>query len=174
MRSTVAPVYTGQMVWRSLAPIQPPGVSRVQFLLGEGCFFGLVPVGGGYTYGFGNVSEPRFHDLLAGRLARQRQRFAAIGGPVQEYLAALSCDEQVHVSPIEWLERVVWQSGGVVLIGDAAHASIPMMGQGGCLAMEDAWVLAEVLRSAESIEQALEIYTSRLGPAAKPGGDQEP
>jgi 2-polyprenyl-6-methoxyphenol hydroxylase-like FAD-dependent oxidoreductase len=49
----------------------------------------------------------------------------------------------------------------VVLIGDAAHASSPMMGQGGCLAMEDAYVLAEVLRSAASVERALESYVSR-------------
>jgi 2-polyprenyl-6-methoxyphenol hydroxylase-like FAD-dependent oxidoreductase len=33
----------------------------------------------------------------------------------------------------------------VVLIGDAAHASSPLMGQGGCMAMEDAGVLAENL-----------------------------
>src|SRR5437867_7417011 len=49
----------------------------------------------------------------------------------------------------------------VVLIGDAAHASSPMMGQGGCLAMEDAYVLAEILRSAASLESALETYVSR-------------
>jgi 2-polyprenyl-6-methoxyphenol hydroxylase-like FAD-dependent oxidoreductase len=103
-----------------------------------------VPVGDGYTYGFGNVTGARFHGSFAGRLIRLRQRFAAFEGPVQEFLAALICDEQIHVSPIEWLEREVWQSGRVVLIGDTAHASLPMMGQGGCLAMEDAWVLAEV------------------------------
>jgi len=159
--SRVQPVYTGQMVWRSLAPVRPPGLSRVQFLLGEGCFFGLVPVGDGYTYGFGNVTGPRFHGSIAGRLVRLRQHFAAFEGPVQEFLAALICDERIYASPIEWLEREVWQSGRVVLIGDAAHASLPMMGQGGCLAMEDAWVLAGVLRGAESVEQALDTYVMR-------------
>jgi 2-polyprenyl-6-methoxyphenol hydroxylase-like FAD-dependent oxidoreductase len=162
--STAPPVSAGQMVWRSLAPIRTPGLGRVQFLLGEGCFFGLVPVGDRYTYGFGNVTGPRFHDAQIGRLARLRQRFAAFGGPVQQYLAALSCDEQLHVSPIEWLESEWWQGGRVVLIGDAAHASIPMMGQGGSLAMEDAWVLAEVLRCAASVEQALSGYVLRRRP----------
>jgi 2-polyprenyl-6-methoxyphenol hydroxylase-like FAD-dependent oxidoreductase len=46
------------------------------------------------------------------------------------------------------VEQAAWYTGRVVPIGDAAHASSPMMGQGGCLAMEDAYVLAEVLRSA--------------------------
>ena len=36
-----------------------------------------------------------------------------------------------------------------------------MMGQGGCLAMEDAYVLAEVLRSAASVERALALYVTR-------------
>jgi 2-polyprenyl-6-methoxyphenol hydroxylase-like FAD-dependent oxidoreductase len=162
--SAAAPVYAGQVVWRSLAPIRPSGLSRVQFLLGEGCFFGLCPVGEGQTYGFGNVTMPRFHDALRGRLARLRERFSAFGEVVQEYLAALTTDEQVHCSPIAWAEQALWQRGRVVLIGDAAHASSPMMGQGGCLALEDAWVLAVVLREAESVEQALETFVNRRRP----------
>jgi FAD-dependent urate hydroxylase len=39
-----------------------------------------------------------------------------------------------------------------------------MMGQGGCLAMEDAYVLAEILRSAASVESALDTYVSRRKP----------
>jgi 2-polyprenyl-6-methoxyphenol hydroxylase-like FAD-dependent oxidoreductase len=159
--SAAPPVDAGQMAWRSLAPIQPRGLTKLQFLLGDGCFFGLCPVGNGRTYGFGNVSEPRFHDAVEGRLARLRERFAAFGGPVQEYLAALKADEQIHCSPIEWVEHDQWHAGRVVLIGDAAHASSPMMGQGGCLAMEDAYVLAEILGSAASVESALETFVSR-------------
>jgi 2-polyprenyl-6-methoxyphenol hydroxylase-like FAD-dependent oxidoreductase len=162
--SAAAPVYAGQMVWRSLAPICLPGMTRLQFLGGEGCFFGLCPVGDGQTYGFGNVTMPRFHDALLGRLSRLRERFAAFGEVVQAYLAALTSDEQMHCSPIEWVEHTAWQRGRVVLIGDAAHASSPMMGQGGCLAMEDAWVLAESLREAESIEGALETFVNRRRP----------
>ncbi len=162
--SVAPPLYAGQMVWRSLAPIRPRGLTRLQFLLGDGCFFGLCPVCNGQTYGFGNVTEPRFHDAVQGRLARLRKRFAAFGEVVQEYLAALESDEQIHCSAVEWVEQDEWQTGRVVLIGDAAHASLPIMGQGGCLAMEDAWVLAEVLRAAESVEQALDIYASRRRP----------
>src|ERR1051326_7663030 len=152
------------MVWRGLAPIRSKGVTRLEFFGGEGCFFGLCPVGDRQTYGFGNVTMPRFHDALPGRLSRLRERFAAFGGAVKQYLAALSSDEQLHCSPIEWVEQVVWGRGRVVLIGDAAHASSPMMGQGGSLAMEDAWVLAEGLREAESVEEALETFVNRRRP----------
>jgi 2-polyprenyl-6-methoxyphenol hydroxylase-like FAD-dependent oxidoreductase len=155
------PVSAGQTVWRSLAPTRPRGLTKLQFLLGDGCFFGLCPVGNGQTYGFGNVSEPRSHDPVPGRLARLRKRFAGFGAIVQEFLAAITTDEQIHCSTIEWVEQTTWYSGRVVLIGDAAHASSPMMGQGGCLAMEDAYVLAEELHTAASVEQALECYVSR-------------
>jgi len=159
--SAAPPVSAGQVAWRSLVPIRPRGLTKLQFLLGDGCFFGLCPVGNGHTYGFGNVTEPRFHDAVEGRLERLRERFAAFGGRVQEYLAALETDEQIHCSAIEWVEQDQWYTGRVVLIGDAAHASSPMMGQGGCLAMEDAYVLAEILRSAASVESALDTYVSR-------------
>ncbi len=162
--SEAPPVYAGQIAWRSVAPIRPRGLTKLQFLLGEGCFFGLCPVGNGQTYGFGNVTELHFHDAVQGRLERLRERFAAFGGIIQEYLAALESDEQIHCSAIEWVEQDEWHTGRVVLIGDAAHASSPMMGQGGCLAMEDAYVLAEVLRSAASVETALNTYVSRRSP----------
>src|SRR5262245_38592291 len=45
--SVALPVYAGQMTWRSVAPIRPRGLTKLQFLLGEGCFFGLCPVGNG-------------------------------------------------------------------------------------------------------------------------------
>jgi FAD-dependent urate hydroxylase len=161
------PVYAGQMTWRSIAPIRPRGLTRLQFLLGDGCFFGLCPIGNGQTYGFGNVTGPRFHDAIPGRLARLRERFAAFGGIVQDYLSALESDEHIHCSPVEWVEQVEWQSRRVVLIGDAAHASSPMMGQGGCLAMEDAWVLAAVLLEANSVKKALDAFVSRRRPRAE-------
>jgi len=72
-----------------------------------------------------------FEDPLHGRLERVRQRFAGFGGPVQEYLASLSCDEQLHCGPIEWVKLDRWYSGRVVLIGDAAHAGPPTMAEGG-------------------------------------------
>jgi 2-polyprenyl-6-methoxyphenol hydroxylase-like FAD-dependent oxidoreductase len=156
-----------------IAPIRPRGMTALQFLLGDGCFFGLCPVGDGRTYGFGYVMQPRVRDPLQGRLARLRDRFAAFGALVQEYLAALEHDEQVHCSTMEWVDVEEWYVGRVVLIGDAAHASSPLMGQGGCMAMEDAWVLAEELRRAETLEGAPERLRPQaaaacpVGPTAK-------
>src|SRR5262249_46369745 len=167
-----APVYGGQMVWRSLAPIASRELDGVQFWLGDRTVFGLCAVGDGRTYGFGNATEPRSHDAVAGRRERLRRRFAGFGGLVRDYLGALESDEQIHHGPIEWLELDRWHAGRVVLIGDAAHASSPMMGQGGSMAMEDAWVLAETLRSTDRVEAALDRFVARRPPRGDRGQHQ--
>jgi FAD-dependent urate hydroxylase len=156
-----SPSYAGQMVWRSIIPTRPRGIVEMMVLMGEGCFFGVVPMGEGYTYGFGAVDGSRFEDPLVGRLERFRRRFVGFGAPVPAYLAGLQSDEQLHVGPIEWVELDEWYRGRVVLIGDAAHAGPPHMGEGGCMAMEDALVLADCLRRADSVEGALEAYVRR-------------
>jgi len=46
----------------------------------------------------------------------------------------------------------------VTLLGDAAHASTPNLGQGACQAIEDAVTLADCVRGNRNIEQALRTY----------------
>ena len=59
-----------------------------------------------------------------------------------------------------------WASGNVVLLGDAVHPMMPNLGQGGCQAIEDAYVLSEILaktKTTEKIEDALqEFYRTRI------------
>src|SRR5262249_5901287 len=93
--------------------------------------------------------------------------FDGFAEPVQQFLAALDCDEQVHCSTVEWVDQEEWHRGRVVLIGDAAHASSPMMGQGGGMAVEDAYVLAEFLRAPDTVEAALDRYVKRQNPGVR-------
>lgn len=59
-----------------------------------------------------------------------------------------------------------WADGNVVLIGDAVHPMMPNLGQGGCQAIEDAFVLADTLefvKSTDKIEGALQdFYKKRI------------
>jgi 2-polyprenyl-6-methoxyphenol hydroxylase-like FAD-dependent oxidoreductase len=159
-----APSYLGAMNWRSVAPIRPGGLNEFQILMGDSCVFGLVPLANARTYSFAYVAHPLFRDPLEGRLARLQQRFSTFGPRVAAYLAALERDDEVICSAMEWMELGKVYSGRVVLVGDAAHASSPMMGQGGCMAMEDACVLAAELRAAETVQDALPSYARRRKP----------
>lgn len=62
--------------------------------------------------------------------------------------------------------RRSWADGNVVLLGDAVHPMMPNLGQGGCQALEDAYVLTEILadtKSTDKIEDALqEFYRKRI------------
>ena len=51
-----------------------------------------------------------------------------------------------------------WHAGGVVLLGDAAHPTLPFMAQGANLALEDAWVLARCLSKTSAQETCLQTY----------------
>jgi 2-polyprenyl-6-methoxyphenol hydroxylase-like FAD-dependent oxidoreductase len=162
--TSTAPSYLGAMNWRSVAPVRPVGLTAFQINLGDGCLFGLVPLGSGRTYAFAYVAHPHYRDPVEGRLARLRQRFSSFGPGVAAYLTALERDDEVICSAMEWMELGKVHAGRVVLVGDAAHASSPMMGQGGCMAMEDACVLAEELRAAATVEAALGSYVRRRKP----------
>src|SRR5262249_59646766 len=95
------PEYAGLMSWRSVIPVRPPGVMHLMVLMGEGCFFGLVPVGDGGTYGFAGVGGERFDDPPAGRLERFRRRFAGLRGPGPGLRAARERRAPVPFSPVE-------------------------------------------------------------------------
>jgi 2-polyprenyl-6-methoxyphenol hydroxylase-like FAD-dependent oxidoreductase len=53
-----------------------------------------------------------------------------------------------------------WTRGRVALVGDAAHAQPPNLGQGAGLAIANAWALAEALRASATVEEGLAAWES--------------
>jgi salicylate hydroxylase len=52
-----------------------------------------------------------------------------------------------------------WSSGRITLLGDSSHPMLPYLAQGACMAIEDAYVLANALsQPSTSVEQALKNY----------------
>ncbi|GAA3480388.1 FAD-dependent monooxygenase [Streptomyces yanii] len=57
-----------------------------------------------------------------------------------------------------------WHSDSVVLVGDAAHSMLHHQGQGANSAIEDAGALADALRQADSLKEALALYQTTRKP----------
>jgi 2-polyprenyl-6-methoxyphenol hydroxylase-like FAD-dependent oxidoreductase len=87
---------------------------------------------------------------------------------LQRMFAALPPQDSIITTEIEelWADDWVrcWGSKLAVLLGDAAHAMTPNIGQGAGMAMEDAAVLAEELAKGGEIEHALGSYARRRKP----------
>lgn len=120
----------------------------------------LMPVGGGRFYFFFDVPLEPGRPVPAGGVAAELSRcFAGWADPVQRLIARLDPERVTRgeIHDLDPLPRLV--SGRLVLLGDAAHSTAPDLGQGGCQAMEDAWVLANVLSSHDQgVQDALLRY----------------
>jgi salicylate hydroxylase len=66
--------------------------------------------------------------------------------------------------PMATVEADDWQTGGIGLVGDAAHAMTPHQAQGAAMAIEDAAILAPLLMTEPTAEAALERYAAIRGP----------
>ena len=83
---------------------------------------------------------------LMTRKERFQTRFAHYPAAVQDLLQALSSDN-IHEGRVRDVDAVptVWSDGPVALVGDAAHAMTPNMGQGANMGLEDVCVLVHGL-----------------------------
>ena len=67
---------------------------------------------------------------------------------------------QVTFARYRDVQMTRWHDRGVVFIGDAAHATSPQLGQGANLALVDACVLADSIRTTSSVDAALDLYAA--------------
>src|SRR3712207_1454165 len=130
------PVYSGYSSWRGIAP-GAHGYTALQQYWGPHAEFGMVRVADDETYWYGYVAMPE-RTVIADELGAARERFAGWASPVQEVMAATPPEavlrHDVHHLP-GGLPR--YTTGRVVMVGDAAHGTLPTMGQGAATALED-------------------------------------
>jgi 2-polyprenyl-6-methoxyphenol hydroxylase-like FAD-dependent oxidoreductase len=144
------PRYSGFTTWRFVAPALPAGASRAEpaETWGQGEVFGVLPLasgpGNGSVYCYASAPAPAGvrHDDEAGEL---RRRFGRWHDPIPALIGTVSPDHVLH-DDVYWIADPLpaYHRGRVALLGDAAHAMTPHLGQGACQAIEDAVVLASV------------------------------
>jgi 2-polyprenyl-6-methoxyphenol hydroxylase-like FAD-dependent oxidoreductase len=117
--------------------------------------FGIFPLSRKRIYWFATVDAPRNDPRMASwGIAELQAHFSAYHPAVCTVLAHsqeedLLWNDILDLSP---LDRFAY--GRSVLLGDAAHATTPNMGQGAGMAIEDAAVLAHCMQQADTMEEA--------------------
>ncbi len=162
------PIYTGLGVWRSVHK-RPKHLTAKIMMMGTGKRLGIMPISNDQLYLFGTLPEPAGQRYeRADWPALMQARFAEFGGPARQFLDELSADAEVLYTAVEEVAAALpWHRGRVIMIGDAAHASTPFMGQGGAMALEDAVLLAEMLSRDMDVETSLRSFGEARYPLCK-------
>ena len=156
------PVYTGYACWRVLPPMGRRVDAMTKFT-GTTAHAGLVPISEDQMYLFHITSEPgnpyydpeSWRDLLEERLVEYET------GLIAEIRDDLPPASEIIYSPLfEVRLPRPWHSERAVVIGDAAHAVVPHLSQGGSQSLEDAVVLAEEV-TRNPLSEALPAFMKR-------------
>ncbi|MFN3845586.1 MAG: FAD-dependent monooxygenase [Paracoccaceae bacterium] len=170
LSGAVAPFFTHQVAWRALIP-ETPGVPDVaEIHMGPGRHLVSYPLRGGTLRNIVAVEERRRwveegwtmrDDTMEMQLA-----FAGFSPRVRGWLDRV---EDVWLwglfrHPVAERWYSVQEQGAAAILGDAAHPTLPFLAQGACMALEDAWVLAESLANFDTRPAALAAYQTARAP----------
>ena len=158
---TPQPEFAGQSVWRYnfARPEKVTGLCAYEGPIG----MGLVPLSDELMYLFVTTPEPGNPRYERNGIAKvMRDKLSSAPPRIAALAEQITDDDGVVYKPMEWhLIDGDWYKGRVVLIGDAAHATTPHLGQGAGMAIEDSLVLAEELSGAESVAEAFSRFQQR-------------
>lgn len=82
----------------------------------------------------------------------------------------VAATDEANILKTDLYDRVPtqpWGKQNITLVGDAAHPTLPTMGQGACMALEDALVITKCLRAHSDPAVAFKEYESKRFPRAK-------
>ena len=142
------PRYAGYTTWRGVANVT--GLSRphtISETWGRGLRFGVVEIARDETYWFA-VANAKASEREDDPRAAVAERFAHFPAPIPALVEATEPSRVIRLDIHDRDPVASFTKGRVALLGDAAHPTTPDLGQGGCLAIEDAVVLAKCLASA--------------------------
>jgi len=155
------PFFTGQVAWRATIPAHGRVEPVAKVYMGEGRHLVTYPLRGGQLRNIVAVEERRIwaeeswsltDDPLGLRIA-----FESFLPEVRSWLDQIERPNLWGLFRHPVAQR--WQGQGAVLVGDAAHPTLPFLAQGANMALEDAWVLADALDKLPA-ETALPSYQS--------------
>jgi 2-polyprenyl-6-methoxyphenol hydroxylase-like FAD-dependent oxidoreductase len=152
-----APVYSGSTTWRAVTTPSSAVITEMSLSWGQGTEFGVMPLVDGRTYWYAaaNADEAQRNP---DELEELRRRFGTWHEPIPAVLARTQPQAVLRHDIYRLPKLDSYCRGSVVLLGDAAHAMTPNLGQGGGQALEDAIVLAAAVRRTRDVATALAHY----------------
>jgi 2-polyprenyl-6-methoxyphenol hydroxylase-like FAD-dependent oxidoreductase len=145
-----------QICWRGICEVDLPQKyhNELNEAWGKGKRFGFVKISDKKVYWYALVNSKN----VKANEVNLIEFFSEFHIDILNIISATT-KEQIIVSDIIDLKPIdKWQSENVCLIGDAAHATTPNLGQGACQAIEDAYVLGKLLDSGLAIENTFKEY----------------
>lgn len=160
-----APVYSGSTAFRGVTTLPHP--TDLSTSWDDGAEIGVIPLSDGRIYWWASyVAEAGIRHEDAKTYLRNR--FGDWHAPIPELIEAIPPEALLHHdlyllgTPLPSFVK-----GRVALLGDAAHAMPPFLGQGGCQAIEDAVVLAAALSTTDDVGSALKSYDEQRRPRSQ-------
>ncbi len=156
------PRYAGYTCWRAVVDAGQLQIEESSETWGTVGRFGIVPLRDNKIYWFACVNagqnDPEMKHLKVEGLQR---KFSAFHHPIPEVLAQTRDEDLIWNDIIDLKPIAQYAFGNICLIGDAAHATTPNMGQGACQAIEDAVVLADEIHKNEEVSVAFRKFEAR-------------
>lgn len=164
------PFFTHQVAWRSVIPCEPGAAPVAEVHMGPGRHLVSYPLRGGTLRNIVAVEErPKWAEeswTLRDDPMDLRLAFAGFSPRVRGWLDRVD-DPWLwglfrHSVAQSWVKPM--GQGGVAILGDAAHPTLPFLAQGASMGLEDAWVLAHSLATHDSPAAALSAYQTQRKP----------
>jgi 2-polyprenyl-6-methoxyphenol hydroxylase-like FAD-dependent oxidoreductase len=163
------PVHSGSTAWRAVTREPWPGPLDTAITWGPGVELGMVPLGDGRVYWFcAATSAPGGRAEDGDELGAVRALVAGWHDPVPALLDATDPGAVLRAELLHLGGRLrSYHRGAVALLGDAAHAMVPHLGQGANQAIEDAVVLASLCDPLADVPHALAVYDEHRRPRSQ-------
>lgn len=154
------PIYRGYCIWRGVAPdVGGHLLGHISETWGAGQRFGILPIGQGRICWYATRNGPPSRPTAPDEQKREIQGlFRGWHDPIGALVDATDCQDIMQHDARDRPPLRTWGRGHVTLLGDAAHPITPNVGQGACLAIEDAFCLSKALDENSDLETAFRAY----------------
>ncbi len=158
------PRFAGYTCWRAVIDNNTLKIDNSYEIWGSKGRFGAVPLADNKLYWFSTVnSTPNNARFKNFTLLNLKDWFKEYPVEIKAILSQTSEDALIWNDIIDLKPIPQYAFGNILLLGDAAHATTPNMGQGACQAIEDAAVLYdELLKGGELSSVFLRFEKRRL------------